>query len=54
MGRYQSLAERTGGIVSSVCLSDWARSVSKIAPTDFGLPLRFFLSSQPVINTIGV
>jgi hypothetical protein len=52
--RYVEAANRTGGVFQSICTSDWSRALEDLSTTAFGFKSRFFLTNQPVINTIEV
>ncbi len=52
--RYTELAERTGGLVQSICTDDWSAALQRLSRTAFGLKSRFFLSNQPVPSTMRV
>lgn len=52
--RYILTAQATGGVVESICSSNWAQALQNIGFTAFGLRRRFYLSSQPVVATISV
>jgi hypothetical protein len=52
--RMKTMAERTGGVYASICTSDWSRTLEDLSRTAFGFNSRFFLTNQPVIQTIEV
>lgn len=52
--RQISIANRTGGIVESICTSDWSQSLQNLGLSVFGYKSRFFLSNQPVFGTVEV
>ncbi|MEO1334754.1 MAG: choice-of-anchor D domain-containing protein, partial [Myxococcota bacterium] len=52
--RYIDLAERTGGVVESICSSNWGQTLSNIGRNSFGLRRQFSLSSRPVPQTVAV
>ncbi len=52
--RYIEVAERTGGVVQSICTPDWARALENVSTTAFGFKSRFVLSGQPVVDTVVV
>lgn len=52
--RYIEAANRTGGVFQSICVADWSRALEDLSTTAFGFKSRFFLSNQPVINTLAV
>jgi hypothetical protein len=52
--RYIEVAERTGGLVQSICTPDWARALENVSTTAFGFKSRFVLSGQPVPATLVV
>lgn len=54
IGRYSAVVDRSGGAFETICTSDWNQTLSRVAPTLFGLRSRFHLSNQPVISTLGV
>jgi hypothetical protein len=41
-------------VFQSICTSDWSRALEDLSTTAFGFKSRFFLTNQPVINTIEV
>ncbi|MFN7133095.1 MAG: choice-of-anchor D domain-containing protein, partial [Myxococcales bacterium] len=45
--RYMDLAQRTGGIVDSICTPDWASSLEKLGQSAFGPSTVFPLSQRP-------
>lgn len=53
-GRYLALAERTGGIVQSICTADWSRSLEDLSTAAFGFRSWFYLSLSPIPSTIEV
>jgi hypothetical protein len=52
--RYQQVAMQTGGIIESICATDWGMTLSNIGLNTFGLHATFGLSSTPVASTIAV
>lgn len=52
--RLIAMAERTGGVLSSLCTQDWARTLEPPGHTWSPMASRFFLTNQPVISTIQV
>ncbi len=52
--RLVEIANRTGGIVESICREDWSRSFEDLGRTSWPLQSRFFLTNQPIISTIQV
>ena len=52
--RYIDVAQRTGGVIQSICTADWARSLEDLANAAFGFKSRFFLSNQPIPATLEV
>lgn len=46
--RYIALANATGGVVESICTSDWQKSLQNIGGNTFGLKRRFPLSEKPL------
>jgi hypothetical protein len=52
--RYIETANRTGGVVESICTADWARALENLGLSVFGYKSRFFLSNQPVVGTVEV
>ncbi len=50
--RYAALARQTGGIVASICTSNWSSALSRLGLSVFGYKSRFFLSNQPVPGTV--
>jgi hypothetical protein len=52
--RYVEVANRTGGVFQSICISDWSRALEDLSTTAFGFKSRFFLSNQPVITSLRV
>lgn len=52
--RYTELAERTGGIFESILTTDWAQALQNLGLSVFGYKSRFFLSNQPLEETIEV
>jgi len=48
------LAQRTGGVEASICTPDWSRTLEELSEQAFGFRSRFFLTNQPVIQTIEV
>jgi hypothetical protein len=52
--RYIEVAERTGGVVSSICSTDWATDLRELSTVAFGFKSRFHLTSTPVPETIEV
>jgi hypothetical protein len=45
--RYIALAQATGGVVESICTSDWAASLERLSESAFGLNRVFKLSEIP-------
>lgn len=45
--RYIELAQKTGGVVESICTQNWSDSLKKISSSAFGLARRFPLNAQP-------
>ncbi len=52
--RLLELAERTGGVSQTICTQDWSRTLEDLSRQAFGFKSRFFLTNQPVIQTIEV
>lgn len=52
--RLIEVANRTGGVFQSICTPDWSRTLEELSAVAFGFKSRFFLSNQPVIDTIEV
>ena len=52
--RYVSIANRTGGVWQEICSADWSRTLEELSTTAFGFKSRFFLTNQPIINTIEI
>ena len=52
--RLVELANRSGGVEESICSQDFARTLEELAQIAFGFKSRFFLTNQPVIQTIEV
>lgn len=52
--RYITTAQSAGGVVESICSSNWGQSLTNIGLASFGLSATFDLSSTPVPNTISV
>jgi hypothetical protein len=50
--RYIDMVNRTGGVSQSICTADWAQSLEQLSSTAFGFRRRFFLTGQPVMETI--
>ncbi|MBX5484097.1 MAG: choice-of-anchor D domain-containing protein [Myxococcaceae bacterium] len=46
--RYIALANATGGVVESICTSDWQKALQNIGGNTFGLKRRFKLTEVPV------
>lgn len=53
-GRYQAVAEQTGGVVQSICAADWSRKLEELSLTAFGFKNAFVLRAQPVIPSLQV
>lgn len=51
--RLSEVANRTGGIVGSLCNPDWSRAF-EFSTVTFGFKSRFFLTEQPVVDQIRV
>lgn len=45
--RYTELARRMGGVVESICTSNWQEVLSRLSNTAFGLRARFALGERP-------
>lgn len=45
--RYIELARRLGGVIESICTSNWPEVLSRISSTAFGLRARFALAERP-------
>ena len=52
--RYIAVTQRTGGVFQSICTDNWSRSLEELSASAFGFKSRFFLTNQPVIDTIRV
>jgi hypothetical protein len=52
--RYINAAEQTGGVVESICVTDWSASLQNVGQQVFGYKSRFLLTNQPVPGTIVV
>lgn len=52
--RYINVASGAGGVVESICSSNWGQSLANIGIASFGLRRSFSLSSQPVPSTVAV
>ena len=52
--RYREMSRRTGGIVQSICTSDWGRALENLSTVAFGFRTEFFLTSTPVQSSIEV
>ncbi len=52
--RLVELAERTGGVQQTICTQDWSRTLEDLSRQAFGFKSRFFLTNQPVIQTVEV
>lgn len=52
--RYVEMAQRTGGVWQEICISDWSRTLEELSTTAFGFKSRFFLSNQPLRQTVEV
>lgn len=52
--RYIDMANRTGGVVQSICAQNWATSLEELSSIAFGFRTRFFLSGVPVLSSLEV
>lgn len=52
--RYVQTAQQTGGIVESICTTDWADALENLGLSVFGYKSRFFLSNQPIPASVQV
>lgn len=52
--RYPDVVKRTGGVLGSICTSDWAATLQKLGLTAFGYKSRFVLNSEPAPATLQV
>ncbi len=52
--RYVDTAQQTGGIVESICTTDWADALENLGLSVFGYKSRFFLSNQPIPASVQV
>lgn len=52
--RHLWIAQHSGGIFQSVCGPDWSRAFEDLTTVAFGFKSRFFLSAQPIVETIEV
>lgn len=52
--RYQALTSRFGGLVRSICSSDWSALVTDLAERALGIRARFPLRSRPATGTLEV
>ncbi|MEM9116234.1 MAG: choice-of-anchor D domain-containing protein [Myxococcota bacterium] len=52
--RVTEMVQRSGGVEGSICTSDWARTLEDLSQTAVGFNSRFFLTNQPVIQTLEV
>ncbi|MDF1565497.1 MAG: choice-of-anchor D domain-containing protein [Deltaproteobacteria bacterium] len=51
---YIDVARRTGGVVESICTSDWSKALENLSLVAFGYKSRFFLNNIPVPGTVTV
>jgi hypothetical protein len=52
--RYVDTAQQTGGVVESICTTDWAVALENLGLSVFGYKSRFFLSNQPIPASVQV
>jgi hypothetical protein len=52
--RLVELVEQTGGVSADICTTDWSRTLEDLSRQAFGFKSRFFLTNQPVIQTVEV
>lgn len=51
---YLEVANRTGGVFQSVCARQWSRRLENLGIGAFGFKSRFFLTNQPIQETLEV
>ncbi len=52
--RYADVVTRTGGVLESICTSDWAGTLERLSYAAFGLRKRFTLDAPAVASSIEV
>ena len=52
--RYAEVADRSGGVVESICTTDWATALQNLGLSAFGYRARFLLANPPIPGTLEV